>query len=167
MFLNLLMWQILSKSHSCDPCLWSATPGPRLHPTLICWSALLPICCVFPHLTISFTDDLWKYSISQEICTRFLLCCALLWLYIDWFMWIHYERLHNHNKAKHNKTVCIFLWIYCILHDDVMAWQSFPRSKGQWCGALMFSLMSASTNYVTSSRVADYLKCYDTHVAAL
>ena len=78
----------------------------------------------------------------------FLLCCALLWLYIDWFshihqaykctslalwpsndcpsaikatlmnmdkyiMWIHYERLHNHNKAKHNKTVCIFLGIYC------------------------------------------------------
>ena len=28
-------------------------------------------------------------------------------------MWIHYERLHNHNKAKHNKTVCIFLGIYC------------------------------------------------------
>ena len=85
------------------------------------------------------------YSISQEICTRFLLCCALLWLYIDWFhisirlislalwqsndcpsaskatlmnmdkyfMWIHYERLHNHNKAKHNKTVRILLGIYC------------------------------------------------------
>ena len=29
------------------------------------------------------------YSISQEICTRFLLCCALLWLYIDWFSNIH------------------------------------------------------------------------------
>ena len=28
------------------------------------------------------------------------------------FMWIHYERLHNHHKAKHNKTVCIFLGIY-------------------------------------------------------
>ena len=83
-----------------------------------------------------------SYSISQEICTRILLCCALLWLYIDWFshfhqayftgtndcpsaskatlmnmdkyfMWIHYERLRNHNKAKHNKTVCIFLGIYC------------------------------------------------------
>ena len=34
-----------------------------------------------------------------------------------YFMWIHYERLHNHNKAKHNKTVCIFLGIYC-----TMAW---------------------------------------------
>ena len=30
-----------------------------------------------------------------------------------WIMWIHYERLHNHYKAKHNKTVCIFLGIYC------------------------------------------------------
>ena len=29
------------------------------------------------------------HSISQEICTRFLLCCALLWLYIDWFSHIH------------------------------------------------------------------------------
>ena len=29
------------------------------------------------------------YSISQEICTRLLLCCALLWLYIDWFSHIH------------------------------------------------------------------------------
>ena len=32
----------------------------------------------------------------------------------EYFMWIHYERLHNHNKAKHNKTACIFLGIYCI-----------------------------------------------------
>ena len=30
-----------------------------------------------------------------------------------YFMWIHYERLHNPDKAKHNKTVCIFLGIYC------------------------------------------------------
>ena len=34
-----------------------------------------------------------------------------------YFMWIHYERLHNHNKAKHNKTVCIFLGIYCQYHS--------------------------------------------------
>ena len=37
-----------------------------------------------------------------------------------YFMWIHYERLLNHNKAKHNKTVCIFLGICCIryMHSD-------------------------------------------------
>ena len=32
-----------------------------------------------------------------------------------YFMWIHYERLRNHNKAMHNKTVCIFLGIYCMI----------------------------------------------------
>ena len=82
------------------------------------------------------------YSISQEIWTRCLLCCGYtltdfpistrltslaLWQSNDcpsaskatlmnmdkYFMWIHYERLHNHNKAKHNKTMCIFLGIYC------------------------------------------------------
>ena len=37
-----------------------------------------------------------------------------------YFMWIHYERLHNQNKAKHNKTVCIFLGIYCML--QMCAW---------------------------------------------
>ena len=36
-----------------------------------------------------------------------------------YFMWIHYERLHNHNKAKHNKTVCIFLGIYCTTHPQL------------------------------------------------
>ena len=30
-----------------------------------------------------------------------------------YFMWIYYGRLHNNNKAKHNKTVCIFLGINC------------------------------------------------------
>ena len=41
-----------------------------------------------------------------------------------YFMWIHYKRLHNRNKAKHNKTVCIFLGIYC------MPWsQDYIRSE--------------------------------------
>ena len=40
-------------------------------------------------------------------------CKATLMNMDKYFMWIHYEWLHNHNKAKHNKTVCIFLGIYC------------------------------------------------------
>ena len=45
-----------------------------------------------------------------------------------YFMWIHYERLHNHNEAKHNKTVCIFLGIYCICQ-----W-----SRPKWMGKMIF-----------------------------
>ena len=44
-----------------------------------------------------------------------------------YFMWIHYERLHNHNKAKHNKTVCIFLGIYCICRSRVII--SMPSNE--------------------------------------
>ena len=98
-------------------------------------------------------SELWSYSISQEICTRFcfaVLCCGYtltdfpisirltslaLWqsnhcpsaskanlINMDkYFMWIHYERLHNHNKAKHNKTVCIFLEMYCTCRVELTA----------------------------------------------
>ena len=38
---------------------------------------------------------------------------AILMNMDKYFSWIHYERLHNHIKAKHNKTVCVFLGIYC------------------------------------------------------
>ena len=43
-----------------------------------------------------------------------------------YFMWIHYERLRNHNKAKHNKTVCIFLGIYCtdVISGNALHWSS-------------------------------------------
>ena len=48
-----------------------------------------------------------------------------------YFIWIHYERLHNHNKAKHNKTVCIFLGIYCTcLWPDANGWvEGYYRSN--------------------------------------
>ena len=97
-------------------------------------------------------NEVYNYSISQEICTPFcfaVLCCGYtltdfsismrltslaLWQSNDCsnaskatlmnmdknIMWIHYERLPNHNKAKHNKTVCIFLGIYCISYRKLL-----------------------------------------------
>ena len=55
---------------------------------------------------------------------------AALMNMVKYFMWIHYERLHNHNKAKHNKTVCIFLGIYCIhrwVKEQVNTHHSNPK----------------------------------------
>ena len=56
-----------------------------------------------------------------------------------YFMWIHYERLHNHNKAKHNKTVCIFLGIYCMLGQG-------PH-KNQGFNVKMMSYYHSNPNY--------------------
>ena len=44
-----------------------------------------------------------------------------------YFMWIHYGRLHNHNKAKHNKTVCIFLGIYCNSARRGFTWKAITN----------------------------------------
>ena len=52
-----------------------------------------------------------------------------------YFMWIHYERLHNHNKAKHKKTVCIFLGIYCMMKYIIRADSRFTPSP--WETALL------------------------------
>ena len=58
---------------------------------------------------------------------------ATLTIMDKYFMWIHYKRLHNHNKAKHNKTVCIFLGIYCMRHHRTLLLAS--SDNDQYCGS--------------------------------
>ena len=62
-----------------------------------------------------------------------------------YFMWIHYERLHNHNKAKRNKTVCIFLGIYCmhqLASHDKDIWGYITRNVALfvWMCKMIYSL---------------------------
>ena len=54
-----------------------------------------------------------------------------------YFMWVHYERLHNHNKAKHNKTVCIFLGIYCKRYH-MASWYAINTDTNKWLAAYRF-----------------------------
>ena len=82
-----------------------------------------------------------------------------------------------------NKPNYLKLWWQSLLlglcHDEAMKWKYFPcywpyvqgihRSpvysshKGQWHGALMFSLISAWTNSWVSNRDASDLRCCCTH----
>ena len=57
-----------------------------------------------------------------------------------YFKWIHYERLHNHNKAKHNKTVCIFLGMYrtCFNSSPGNHNQEFPIFAGIGVNLLLY-----------------------------
>ena len=64
-------------------------------------------------------------------------------------------------------------------HDDIIKWKNFLRywpfvmeihwspvdspHKGQWCGALMFSLICAWTNDRANIRDAGDLRCHHTH----
>ena len=60
-----------------------------------------------------------------------------------YLMWIHYERLHNHNKAKHNKTVCIFLGIYCMIMEgrDMPVYAGAPYQIDYGLGRVMKNIM--------------------------
>ena len=70
-----------------------------------------------------------------------------------YFMWIHYERLHNHNKAKHNKTVCIFLGIYCnTLGPLLLTWINFNSSMDKQ----LHALYSVKGNYSSIPKLQQF-----------
>ena len=77
---------------------------------------------------------------------------------------------------------------YCMIqcwstHDDVIKWKHFPRywpfvrgiqrspvispHKGQWRGALMFSLICAGINGSVNNREAGDLRCHRVHYDAI
>ena len=71
-----------------------------------------------------------------------------------YFMWIHYERLHNHNKAKHNKTVCIFLGIYCTS-------QEWLTGMGRHFPIQLVSLLSIKyQSPATLSEIVNTTRCH-------
>ena len=67
-----------------------------------------------------------------------------------YFMWIHYEGLHNHNKAKHNKTVCIFVGIYCIVIVFLLL---------LFCCSLQYNVTESSSGGVMTYH-ADFQRAY-------
>ena len=78
-----------------------------------------------------------------------------------YFMWIHYERLHNHNKANYNKTVCIFLGIYCTFITAMATVEHMPdfeNTRAYRCFAPMISncLMNMSNKIFSRSWSKEY-----------
>ena len=93
-------------------CLYTCTVYPKKYAHGFCFAVF---CCGytltdFP-ISIRLTSlALWQSNDCPSASK------ATLMNMDKYFIWIHYERLHNHNKAKHNKTVCIFFGIYCMSH---------------------------------------------------
>ena len=98
-----------------------------------------------------------------------------------YFMWVHYERLHNHNKAKHNKTVCIFLGIYCTWSSTsplILTFLTFLISLEKariWCINIwrdnlirMWSTPMRKRNYLTTAhKQSGVCKCFVPSIMAM
>ena len=104
-------------------------------------------------------------ALSEPVLTRFT----------DAYM-EHYRKLNNRDVTHH-----WYRGMRCVMtrHDDVIKWKHFPRywpfvwgihwstvnspHKGQWRGALMFSLMCARINSWVNNREAGDLRRYRRH----
>ena len=105
-------------------------------------------------------------------------------------LWLHIviPRFHNGTKIKISTTLCwlgmiltfrISHAINFIIHDDVIKWNPFPRHwpfvrgihrspvnsphKGQWRGALVFSLICARINSWVNNREAGDFRRHRSH----
>ena len=91
------------------PSIWS-TIYPKKYAHGFCFAVL---CCGYTLTDFPISIRLTSLALRQSNdCPS--ASKATLMNMDKYFTWIHYERLHDHNKAKHNKTVCIFLGIYCM-----------------------------------------------------
>ena len=111
---NVQTLQVINVSWYVPPALYSLvhTVYPKKYAHGFCFAVL---CCGYTLTDFPISIKLTSLALWQSNdCSS--ASKATLMNMDKYFMWIHYERLHNHNKAKHNKTVCIFLGIYCISH---------------------------------------------------
>ena len=134
----------------CCVLLWDTEEYSPHHSRLLSWHSLLWPC-----------DDIWRHR-TWSTMVQVMACCLtatshylnLCWLPISDFLW--------HSP-----------------HDDVIKWKHFPRNwpfvrgihrspvnsshKGQWRGALMFSLICVWINDWVNNREAGALRRYRAH----
>ena len=112
-----IRWQLLSSLFKHNISYASDTVYPKKYAHGFCFAVL---CCGYTLTDFPISIRLTSLALWQS--NDYPSASKATMMNMDkYFMWIHYERFHNHNKAKHNKTVWIFLGIYCIenisLHD--------------------------------------------------
>ena len=109
----------------------NTTVYPKKHAHGFCFAVL---CCGYTLTDFPISNRLTSLALWQSNdCPS--ASKATLMNMDKYFMWIHYERLHNHNKAQHNKTVCIFLGIYYMtayrlhMHKHSNEWRMCKKTK--------------------------------------
>ena len=134
--------------------LYSFTVYPKKYAHGFCFAVL---CCGYTLTDFPISIRLASLALWQSNdCTS--ASKATLMNMDKYLMWIHYERLHNHNKAKHNKTVCIFLGIYCMT-QIMLTWKDIGISKhsdsySNWCS----TTNQCAQNYTQQGASQTYLQ---------
>ena len=138
--------------------IWDPTVYPKKYAHGFCFAVL---CCGytltdFP-ISIRLTSlALWQSNHCPSASK------ATLMNMDKYFMCIHYGRLHNHNKTKHNKTVCIFLGIYCKSRPQFqLLWSMSPRTFNEisHANSTKSKNMGFFTSWIVFLKSHFFLKC--------
>ena len=132
------------------------------NPYFVSENAICKILVLFSGFDLS--ENIFRYSSPVPICHTCQQQIAESCQYYDMHMWLYYIS----GSASH-----------LIYHDDVMKWKHFPRywpfvrgihrspvnspHKGQWRGALMFSLVCVWINGWVNNREGSDLRRHRTH----
>ena len=143
------------------------------------WFHVKPECCHPPSFKWCECD---AYMISSLYLCRWVSDA----MNEPWRIWVN--RLQE-STGNYNKIRCIFHGIYCIFfsfwavnmtyYDNIIKWKHFlhywacvqgihqspvnSAHKGQWHGALMFSLICAWTNGWANNHDTSNLRCHHAH----
>ena len=117
----------------------------------------------------------WKQSPPKNAPARARYTMSFV---ISKFVWCYIFVIAIQFSVSHSTGLC-YIWsrLYCLAycmsqcHDDVIKWKHFPRHwpfvrgihKGQWRGALMFSLICAWINDWVNKREAGDLRRHRVH----
>ena len=127
--------------------------------------------------------DLWPWPFAWTLLWS-LVITPENFMMIRW--WEHSQKgvTDRRTDGQTENTICRAAWSQLkITHDDIIKWKHFPcywpfvggihqslvnsPHKGQWCGALMFSLICAWINGWINNHEAGHLRCHHAHYDAI
>ena len=148
MFLILFaVGEILSKSTIDEP-VWLVmdTVYPKKYAHGFCFAVL---CCGYAFTDFPISIRLTSLALWQSNDCPSASKATLLNM-DKYFMWIHYERLHNHNKAKHNKTFILWTNLQCkwFLYTREQV-QCFLFTRKRWWTWIHAYYVAVITTYIS------------------
>ena len=143
--------------------IWHGTVYPKKYAHGFCFAVL---CCGYTWTDFPISIRLTSLALWQSNdCPS--ASKATLMNMDKYFMWIYYERLHNHN----NKTVCIFLGIYCICRWYMIwhnqTWHDLIRYDMRCDDSIMSHLMAFGKSIWFGLSRRPYEPCATSWIIAL
>ena len=145
----------------------------------------VPHCCVYEDIMLGCHHMLWHIGCIIHQLLLGSPCywsprTLMFWFFKHMMVATEINTLLYKQYGRYQEIYSTFC-VHCMHHNDVIKWKHFPHcwplvqgiqrspvnspDRGQWCGALMFSLMYAWTSgIIIIIIITDYSNCRNVHL---